>query len=67
MPASTIQILINLNMSVSKRGENIICSDRLTKRLAANKMDGEMGNHSFSYYLSFLNSIGITSLLFIPF
>lgn len=49
MPASTIQILINLNMWVNGKGENIICGDKLTKRLAANKMDGEVGNHSFSY------------------
>lgn len=27
----------------------------VTKRLAANKMDGEMGNNYFSYYLSSLN------------
>lgn len=45
MPASTIQILINLNMRVSRKGENIICGDKLTKKLADNKMDGEMGNH----------------------
>lgn len=56
MPASTIQILINLFMRVSRKGENIICGDKLKKMLAANKMDDEIGNHSFSYYLFFLNS-----------
>lgn len=53
MPASTIQILINLNMWVNGREENISCGDKLTKRLTANKMDVKMGNHSF-YYSFFL-------------
>lgn len=55
MPARTIQILINSNMRLKRRRENIISGDKLTKRLAANKMDDEIGNHP--YYLSFLNSI----------
>lgn len=66
MPARTIQILINLNMWVSGKWENIICSDKLTKRLAANKMDSELGIILFLIIYFSLNSLCTTSLPFHP-
>jgi len=54
MPANTIQILINLNMRVNGREENISCGDKLTEKLAAHKMSIKIENHSFPYYPFFL-------------